>query len=231
MQRLAAREEVRLGQLVEAVDQKLHHEDGQEHGGHLEEQRQVHAVPVARPQPRQRRRGHDPTGGTEHQVDRAAPLRHQRAHQQRRFHPLARDHQEREEEHAGESPSAHLGRRHRQAMLDIALDGLGVPPHVDDERGDQDRGGERQHPFPQRLVRGALEEDCGDDAQHHRGRDAPVHRRDELWAAALAEIRKADGDDEKRLEPFPEGDDEGLQHGFSRDYRFAKLRISLRNCM
>ena len=43
--------------------------------------------------------------------------------------------------------------------------------------------------------------------------DAPMHGRDELRASGLAQIGEADGDDEKGLEPFPQGDDKGLEHG------------------
>ena len=46
-------------------------------------------------------------------------------------------------------------------------------------------------------------------------RDAPVHGRHELVAAALPQVREADGDDEEGLEPFPKRDDEGLEHGES----------------
>ncbi len=42
--------------------------------------------------------------------------------------------------------------------------------------------------------------------------DAPVNGGNELMSPALAQVREADGDDEKGLEPFPEGDDERLQH-------------------
>src|SRR5688572_14482212 len=55
VQRFAIREEVRLGQLVESVDKELHDEDRQENCSHLEEQRQVDAMAVARPQPRDER--------------------------------------------------------------------------------------------------------------------------------------------------------------------------------
>ena len=43
-------------------------------------------------------------------------------------------------------------------------------------------------------------------------RDAPVDGRDQLAAAALAEVGQADGDDEKGLEAFAEGDDKRLKH-------------------
>ena len=51
VQRFAVGEDVGFGQLVEAVDQELHDEDEQEDCGHLEEQPEVDAVAVARPQP------------------------------------------------------------------------------------------------------------------------------------------------------------------------------------
>ena len=42
--------------------------------------------------------------------------------------------------------------------------------------------------------------------------DAPVDGRNEPVPAALAQVGKADGDDEKGFEPFPKRDDECLEH-------------------
>ena len=42
--------------------------------------------------------------------------------------------------------------------------------------------------------------------------DAPVHGGNQFAPAALAEVGEADGDDEEGFEPFPERDDERLQH-------------------
>ena len=47
MQRLAIREDIRFGQLVETVDEQLHDEHKEENGGDLEEQPQIDAVAVA----------------------------------------------------------------------------------------------------------------------------------------------------------------------------------------
>ena len=46
-----------------------------------------------------------------------------------------------------------------------------------------------------------------------RERDPPVHGRDQLAPPALAQVRKADRDDEEGFEPFTKRDDERLQHG------------------
>ena len=39
-----------------------------------------------------------------------------------------------------------------------------------------------------------------------------MNGRNELAPPGLPQVGEADGDDEKRLEPFPEGDDERLEH-------------------
>ena len=57
MQRLAVRKDVRFRELVKSVDQELHDEHRQEDRGDLEEQREVDAVAVTRPQHRHDGRG------------------------------------------------------------------------------------------------------------------------------------------------------------------------------
>jgi hypothetical protein len=50
------------------------------------------------------------------------------------------------------------------------------------------------------------------NADEDRKRDAPVHRGDQIAPPALAKIRKADGDDQKRFQTFTKGDDKSLKH-------------------
>src|SRR5262245_59142215 len=50
VKRLTVREDVRFGQLVEAVNEQLNDEDQQEHRGHLEEQPEIHAMAVSGPE-------------------------------------------------------------------------------------------------------------------------------------------------------------------------------------
>ena len=65
---------------------------------------------VARPQPRDKR-GAQRSTNSAHKNVRAGLLKQQRSHEQRCLHSLARDHQQREEEHACERLRAGLQRR------------------------------------------------------------------------------------------------------------------------
>ena len=65
---------------------------------------------------------------------------------------------------------------------------------------------------PNRMIARPGEQQACPDAQGDGGRDAPVDGRDQRAPARLAQVREADGDNEERFEPFPESDDEGLQH-------------------
>ena len=58
--------------------------------------------------------------------------------------------------------------------------------------------------------------------RQRRRRDAPMNRRNQLGAVALAQIRQADGDDEERFEAFAKSDDKRLQH------MFGKVRLESR---
>ena len=99
----------------------------------------------------------------------------------------------------------------RQPAFDVALHVPAGPPHVDDERGDEHGRRKRQNAFPERLIARALQQNAEPDADGRRHGDAPVNGGDEA-AAGFSEVRQADGDDQKRFEPFTEGDDERLQH-------------------
>ena len=114
-----------------------------------------------------------------------------------------------------------------QLAFDFALDAPRGAPHVHGQRGHRDGRDERQNAFPQRLVGGAGKEPAGDDAEDHRNGDAPLHGRHQMPAAALAQIREADGDDEEGLEAFAKRDDECLQHGMKgRPSALNEMQIS-----
>src|SRR5204863_9586969 len=57
---IVERQEIRLGGLVERVDQELRGKEQQEHRGHAEEEGEVDAVPIARPRPGKQRREAEP---------------------------------------------------------------------------------------------------------------------------------------------------------------------------
>jgi hypothetical protein len=65
----------------------------------------------------------------------------------------------------------------------------------------------RQHAFPQRLVRGALQQERGADADQDGERDAPAHGSHQLVAAGFAKIRDGDCDNQEGLEAFPKSND------------------------
>ena len=100
-----------------------------------------------------------------------------------------------------------------EPALDVPLHIAAGPPHVDRQRGDEDGGDQREHTFPERLIRGLGKEQPGANAEQNGGHDSPVHRGDESSAAGLLEVGKADGDDQEGFEPFTQGHDECLQHG------------------
>jgi hypothetical protein len=84
---------------------------------------------------------------------------------------------------------------------------------VDDQGRDEHGGRQREHPFPQRLIVGALKQHRRDDAEHNRDTNAPMHRGNQLLAARLPQIGQGDRHDQERLEPFTQRDAECLQHG------------------
>src|SRR5439155_7581063 len=63
VQRLAVRKDIRLGQFVEPVDEKLNDEYEQEYRRDLEEAGKVDAISVARPEPCDERGGDRAAGG------------------------------------------------------------------------------------------------------------------------------------------------------------------------
>jgi hypothetical protein len=61
-------------------------------------------------------------------------LKEERTHQHRRFHALARDHQQGEQKHTGNRLGAHLQGGLFKMFFDLPLHLARVPPHVDNER-------------------------------------------------------------------------------------------------
>ncbi len=78
-------------------------------------------------------------GGTQRADRRSADdvdrldLEQQGAHQQRGLHPFARDHQQREREHAEERGGAALECGSAKVPFNVALDPPGRSPHMDGE--------------------------------------------------------------------------------------------------
>jgi len=202
-------EESLLRHLVRAADHELHDEDEQEDRSRLEEETQIHSPAEARPQPGDAGGADDASSRTERQVHGLAQL-HQ---EQRRLEPLARDHQQREEEHAEERGGARTARRRFEPPFDVALHAPAAPPHVHGEPRHRCGGHHRQGPFEPFLV-GDMEQRVATDGAHHeRHGNPPVDSGHERKPARLAQERQTDGDDQKGFEPFTPRDDERLKHG------------------
>ncbi len=171
---------------MKTVNQELNDENHQEDSSHLEEQRQVHAVAIPRPERSDKRGECHPRQRADNHVNRFH-LEQQGAHQQRCFHSFARDHQQREQEHARECRGAGLHRRRVQATFNVFLDPLGGSPHVDGQRRDRHSGDQSENAFPQSLVSGLIEQPGGADAENHRKRRCPNERRESAPAAGSCE--------------------------------------------
>jgi hypothetical protein len=103
-----------------------------------------------------------------------------------------------------------------EVSFDVVLDAPGGTPHVDGERRHGKGGRNGEDAFPERLIGRTLEEERGADTERDRDGNAQPHGGHELLATAFAQVGEADGDDEKGLEPFPQGDYERLEHGESK---------------
>ena len=162
-------------------------------------------------------------GRARRQVERLAELQEE----ERGFDAFAADHQQREQKHAGERPNAGAHRLGVQVLLDLALHAPAGPPHVDGQRGHGDGRHEGQRPIQPLLVGGVVEQVPPAGADGDGGDNAPVDGLGQLGAPALAQVRQADGHDEERFEPFPERDDERLQHDPNTP-NTLELRLNLR---
>jgi hypothetical protein len=63
------------------------------------------------------------------------------------------------------------------------------------------------------TIIGVIQQVAAERADRDRDDDAPPHGADQGVTPRLAQVREADGNDEKGLEAFPERDDERLEHG------------------
>ena len=130
--------------------------------------------------------------------------------------PLARDQQGGHQRDARDG----LGRGGRplgagslpDARLDIVLHvGTGAQ-HLDQQRAHDCRRRQRRDPLVERLVRHLQPQPGARQAGDHRDREADAHASDEARAVGLLEIGDHDPDDQERLDPFAEGDQQRLQH-------------------
>ena len=121
VEELAVREDVRLGQLVESVNEQLNDEHHQEHGGDLEELREIDPVSVSRPEPRHDRGDERSGDGAGDDLSRA-DLEQGGRSSGAPFPSLARNHQHREREYAEKRCNAALRGGVVQAAFDLALD-------------------------------------------------------------------------------------------------------------
>src|SRR5438093_5126081 len=66
--------------------------------------------------------------------------------------------------------------------------------------------------FPESLVGSQREKVPGCRACQDRAGNTPIDGRAESFTACLPQVRKADGNNKKRFDTFPEGYDESLKH-------------------
>ena len=121
---------------------------------------------------------------------------------------------------AGASPLA----RGAQTALDGPFHAPARAQHLHSQGSHRDRRNEGERPLEPFLVRRAIEEVPADGADGEGGDDAPVNRANQLRPSRLPEISKADRDNQEGFDPFPQGDDKGLEH----DGSASKMRLSLR---
>ena len=143
-------------------------------------------------------------------------LEEQRVHEERGFHALARDHQEREAEDAEEGRRPGLVPRRLDAASSrpsmFFLRCAAGPPHVDDERADEGGGDQGQDALPESLIGRPGEEHASGDADDDRRQDAPAHGGNQALPAGFPQVGEADGHNEERLQALPQRHDKRLQH-------------------
>src|ERR1700694_2037880 len=103
--RVVERQEVRLGRLVERVDDELKREQHEEDRRYLEKQAEVDELAIEYPSPRQRGRQAEPDEGAQREV-RGVGLAEEGCGDEGRFHSLAGHHEYDEQEHSEPCPSA-----------------------------------------------------------------------------------------------------------------------------
>src|SRR3989441_928929 len=96
--RVVERQEIRLGRLVERVDDELKREQHEEDRRYLEEQREVDELAIAYPSPRQGGRQAKPAEGAQREV-RGVGLAEERRGNEGRLHPFTGHHEYDDQEH------------------------------------------------------------------------------------------------------------------------------------
>jgi hypothetical protein len=104
-------------------------------------------------------------------------------------------------------------------VLEVALDGAALAGHPEDHPGEdagRGDGDERERHEPGVAVQRAgrevdREADAGGNPD--AGGDAEPHRTGEVGATDAAQVGVEDADDERRLEPLAQHDQERLAHG------------------
>src|SRR5580765_825017 len=194
----AERQKALLRRLVNTLNEQLHDEDEQEDRRDLKEKAEVHPMAVSRPDPCDPGRGRDARRRTHNQVQGIAEL-----HQQKGcLHAFAANHEQREQKHARQCANAGPFGGRPEMSLDFALHPPAGSPHVDRQRRYRNGGDESQRTLEPFLVGGVVQEVTAEGADRDRCRDAPVNSLRQLPPPALAQVRKADGDDEERFQPL-----------------------------
>ena len=141
-------------------------------------------------------------------------LEHQRVHQHRGFHAFARNHQQREAEHAPEAAEP-VFTDEAASLPSMSCFMCRPARHMWTVRDATSRAATiARIPSHSAWFRGLGEQQAGADAEEDQ---TPMPQ----WMAGIAppprfpEIREADGDDQESFDPFPERDHECLQHGVS----------------
>ena len=215
--RLVGRQPARLRQLVVAVQEQLGEEDEEGDAGDLEEAPEVDPDAAADEEhPEDDRRG---------EPDHRAQKGEQAGRRQRKsgeeedgLDPLAKDHEEGEEEEPDgdrpATPSALPGEDAGERPLHLAGELVRVAPHPDQESSDEDRRGDIEEALEHLLVHRHPVEEEGARQGGGGGRGDP---RPDGAQIALRPLFAQKGDDdphhEGRLHPLAEGDDQRLKHG------------------
>ena len=199
-----------FGELVQAGDSQLNDDNHQYPRCDLEELPQVDANRTpdeTHPeQDRQRKaehdahRGHNPLG-----------VQTECAEEQHRFHALAEDHQENEEEDA--PLAARLTAAGAELRLDFRLQVLAVPIHPDDHAEDEYRADQHRPAAIGFLSEIQLCKDIGgNETRDRRGSQSAVDGGKEFEPAGFLEVSDRNCDNKRRFHPFTKGDYERLQH-------------------
>jgi len=167
VQEITVRQQSCFAELVERIDAYLDHEEQQEDSRDLKEAPHVNQVPKSRPPEGKRHRRKQ---SKQCATDQVGVLHlHQ---EQRCFHSLARDHQERKKKHARNCREARALRRDRvQSLAHVLLDFGTTAPHVNDKRSNHHHRDSAENGFAQSLIGKEL----ADIAADKRSKDVLNH--------------------------------------------------------